>query len=48
MLQEGNQAVIPILSKYMSDWKDKMQHQFEQMRSGPAKTTRQTDGPISR
>jgi hypothetical protein len=32
----------------MSDWKDKMQHQFEQMRSGPAKTTRQTDGPISR
>src|SRR5689334_6503981 len=31
VLQEGNQAAMPVLSKYMSDWKEKMQHQFEQM-----------------
>ena len=45
VLQEENQAAMPILSKCMSDWNDKMQHQFEQMKSGPAKTTRQSDGP---
>jgi hypothetical protein len=29
VLQEGNQAAMPILSKYLADWKERMKGQFE-------------------
>jgi hypothetical protein len=45
VLQEGNQAAMPILSKYMTDWKEKMQHQFEQMKSGPSIKAPAAEGP---
>jgi hypothetical protein len=45
VLQEGNQAAMPIMSKYMSDWKEKMEHEFEQMNSGPDISTPAAQGP---
>lgn len=45
VLQEGNQAAMPIMSKYMTDWKDKMQHEFDQMKSTPPKTDTTPQGP---
>lgn len=29
VMQEGNQAAMPILMKYLSDWQDKMKHELE-------------------
>jgi hypothetical protein len=29
VLQEGNQAAMPILSKYLADWKERMKDQFD-------------------
>lgn len=45
VLQEGNQAAMPIMGKYMTDWKEKMQHEFEQMKSTPSKTDPAPQGP---
>jgi uncharacterized protein len=30
VIQEGNQAAMPILAKYISDWKEKMESEFGQ------------------
>ena len=38
VLQEGNESAMPIMSKYMTDWKEKIQHEFEQMKSTPSNT----------
>lgn len=45
VLQEGNQAAMPVMSKYMTDWKDKMQHEFERMKGTPSKTQPTAEGP---
>ena len=45
VLQEGNQAAMPILSKYLSDWQQRMKKEFEPSPSnGPAKAP---DSPSS-
>ena len=36
VLQEGNQAAMPILSKYLGEWQGRMKQQFEQMKQDPA------------
>lgn len=35
VLQEGNQAAMPILSKYLGEWQERMKQQLEQMKQGP-------------
>ena len=31
VVQEGSQAAMPILSKYLDEWKDRMQHELREM-----------------
>ncbi len=45
VLQEGNQAAMPIMGKYMTDWKEQIQREFEQMKSKPSKTDPTPQGP---
>lgn len=33
VLQEGNQAAMPTLSKYLGEWQERMKHDFEQMKT---------------
>ncbi|HZQ94462.1 MAG TPA: DUF2059 domain-containing protein [Candidatus Sulfotelmatobacter sp.] len=32
VLQEGNQAAMPILSRYLGEWGERMKHQLDQMK----------------
>jgi len=36
VMQEGNQAAMPILSNYLGEWVKRMQSEFEQMKETPA------------
>ena len=45
VLQEGNEAAMPIMGKYMTDWQEKMQHEFEQMKTTPSKKDPSPQGP---
>src|SRR5579863_8438472 len=45
VLQEGNQAAMPILSKYLIDWKDRMQHEFEQTKETAPSSPKGSDTP---
>ena len=45
VLQEGNQAAMPIMGKYMTDWKEQIQQEFEQMKKTPSKTDPVPQGP---
>ena len=35
VMQESNEAAMPILSKYLSDWKDRMQQEFKDLEKSP-------------
>jgi hypothetical protein len=37
VIREGSQAAMPIMSKYLEDWKDRMQTEFEKMGKSPPK-----------
>ena len=34
VLREGNQAAMPILSKYLGEWQERMKHDFEPIKPG--------------
>jgi hypothetical protein len=38
VLQEGNQAAMPILSKYLNDWKGRLEQELKGTEGPPAKT----------
>lgn len=38
VVQEGNKLAMPIMSKYMNDWLERMKHEFESMKA-PEKNT---------
>lgn len=39
VMREGMQAALPVMSKYLTDWQEKMKHEFEPEEKGsPAKT----------
>ena len=39
VMQEGMQAAMPLMSNYLSDWQQRMKHEFDQpAKSSPAKT----------
>ena len=35
VVQEGNQEMMPILNKYVTEWKEKMQNEFKDMKNTP-------------
>jgi hypothetical protein len=38
VMQEGMQAAMPLMSKYLSDWQQRLKHEFDQpAKSSPAK-----------
>ncbi|HYM76226.1 MAG TPA: DUF2059 domain-containing protein [Candidatus Dormibacteraeota bacterium] len=45
VLQDGNQAALPIMSKYLSEWKDRFQHEFEQKKNSTPPTTKGSKAP---
>ena len=40
VIQEGNQAAIPIMTKYISVWKDRLEQEFKDMEESPSKTNK--------
>jgi uncharacterized protein len=34
VMQEGSQAAMPIVTKYLDEWKDRMQHDLKEMENG--------------
>ena len=45
VMQEGMQTAMPILTNYMQDWQEKMQHNFGQTKGGPDIATPASQGP---
>ena len=39
VMQEGMKAAMPILSKYLSEWKERMSQEVKQMEKNPAEAT---------